>query len=200
MSSSEDSVVCTDSEYEMEAESDLNRKASPVTSDDEVTAFADDPRVDAEWTAQYEQEIEKEKELEQELTKRLQGATHASQSMVSICFHESYFYKLTCLCSFKRSLDSDQFALFMFCRCKCGNCSVLLLQNICECYCCSDLEGCLELTKTDLVVLRYRGRRYPKVRYAAPRIQSRLSPEMESEVGCREIQDERKTTVQTERK
>ena len=79
MSSSEDSVVCTDSEYEMEAESDLNRKASPVTSDDKVTAFADDPRVDAEWTAQYEQEIEKEKELEQELTKRLQGATQVSQ-------------------------------------------------------------------------------------------------------------------------
>ena len=73
--------------------------------------------------------------------------------MVSICFHESYFYKLTCLCSFKRSLDSDQFALFMFCRCKCGNCSVLLLQNISECYCCSELEGCLESTKTDLVLL-----------------------------------------------
>ena len=79
MSSSEDSAVCTDSEYEMEEESDLNCKASPVTSDDEVTAFADDPRVEAEWTAQYEQEIEKEKELEQELTKRLQGATQVSQ-------------------------------------------------------------------------------------------------------------------------
>ena len=63
----------------MEAESDLNRKASPPTSDDEATAFADDPLVDAEWTAQYEQEIEKEKELEQELTKRLQGATQVSQ-------------------------------------------------------------------------------------------------------------------------
>ena len=53
MSSPEDSAVsCTDSEYEMEAESDLDRKASPPTSDDEATAFADDPLADAEWTAQ----------------------------------------------------------------------------------------------------------------------------------------------------
>ena len=53
MSSSEDSVVsCTDSGYEMEAESDLDRKASPPTSDDEATAFADDPLADAEWTTQ----------------------------------------------------------------------------------------------------------------------------------------------------
>ena len=59
MSSSEDSVVsCTDSGYEMEAESDLDCKASPPTSDDEATAFADDPLADAEWTAQYEQEKE----------------------------------------------------------------------------------------------------------------------------------------------
>ena len=47
---------------------------------------------------------------------------------------------------------------------------------------------------------RYQGRRYLEVHYAAPRIQSCLSPEMESEVGRREIQDERQTTVQTERK
>ena len=65
--------------YEMEAESDLDREASPPTSDDKAAAFEDDPLADAEWTAQYEQEIEKEKELEQELTKRLQGATQVSQ-------------------------------------------------------------------------------------------------------------------------
>lgn len=76
MSSSEDSTVSyTDSEYEIEAESDLDRGASPPTSDDEANACADDPLADAEWTAQYEEETEKEKELEQELTKRLQGAT-----------------------------------------------------------------------------------------------------------------------------
>ena len=59
MSSSEDSAVSyTDSEYEMEAEGDFNHEASPPTSDDEATAFADDPLADAEWTAQYEQEKE----------------------------------------------------------------------------------------------------------------------------------------------
>ena len=59
MSSSEDSAVSyTDSEYEVEAEGDFNHEALPPTSDDEVTAFADDPLADAEWTAQYEQEKE----------------------------------------------------------------------------------------------------------------------------------------------
>ena len=59
MSSSEDSAVSyTDSEYEMEAEGNFNHEASPPTSDDEATAFADDPLADAEWTAQYEQEKE----------------------------------------------------------------------------------------------------------------------------------------------
>ena len=59
MSSSEDSAVsCTNSEYQMEAESDFDCEASPPPSDDEATAFADDPQADVEWTAQYEQEIE----------------------------------------------------------------------------------------------------------------------------------------------
>ena len=59
MSSSEDSAVsCTNSEYEMEVESDFDREASPPTCDDKATAFAGDPLADAEWTAQYEQEKE----------------------------------------------------------------------------------------------------------------------------------------------
>ena len=59
MSSSEVSAVsCTNSEYQMEVESDFDREASPPPSDDEATAFADDPLADAEWTAQYEQDIE----------------------------------------------------------------------------------------------------------------------------------------------
>ena len=40
----------------------------------------------------------------------------------------------------------------MLCRCKCGNCRVILLANISECYCCSELEGCLESMKSDLVL------------------------------------------------
>ena len=42
----------------MEADGDFSHEASPPTSDDEATAFADDPLADAEWTAQYEQEKE----------------------------------------------------------------------------------------------------------------------------------------------
>ena len=57
------------------------------------------------------------------------------------------------VCAVSNAALTHQFALFMFCRCKRGNCSVLLLQNISECYCCSELEGCLESTKTDLVLL-----------------------------------------------
>ena len=49
------------------------------SSNDETTAFADDPLADAEWTVQYEKEMEKEKELEQELTERLQGSKPVSE-------------------------------------------------------------------------------------------------------------------------
>ena len=42
--------------------------------------------------------------------------------------------------------------LFMLCRCKRGNCSNILLANISECYCCSEVEGCLESMKSDLVL------------------------------------------------
>ncbi|XP_068677072.1 uncharacterized protein [Montipora foliosa] len=36
--------------------------------------------------------------------------------------------------------------------CKCSNCGITSLQNISECYCCSELEGCLESMKSDLVL------------------------------------------------
>ena len=41
--------------------------------------------------------------------------------------------------------------IFSIARCVCGNCSVFLLQNIRECYCCTELEGCGESLETDLV-------------------------------------------------
>lgn len=47
-----------------------------------------------------------------------------------------YFFRFGCLYS----------------RCKCGNCNVALLQNISECYCCCELEGCEESIKSDLVL------------------------------------------------
>ena len=74
MSSSEDSEVSyADYEYVIEAENDDDRDVSPPTSDDEATAFADDPLADAEWTILYE------KELEQELTERLLGSKPISE-------------------------------------------------------------------------------------------------------------------------
>ena len=36
-------------------------------------------------------------------------------------------------------------------RCDCGNCSVVLAQNISECYCCKELEACDEALESDLV-------------------------------------------------
>ena len=45
----------------------------------------------------------------------------------------------------------DRNILFSIARCGCGNCSVFLLQNISECYCCKELEGCGESLETDLV-------------------------------------------------
>ena len=41
--------------------------------------------------------------------------------------------------------------LFNSCRCKCGKCCITTLQNISECYCCTELDGCVESLTTDLV-------------------------------------------------
>lgn len=37
-------------------------------------------------------------------------------------------------------------------RCKCENCNAALLQNITECYCRCELEGCEESIKSDFVI------------------------------------------------
>jgi len=36
--------------------------------------------------------------------------------------------------------------------CQCGNCDLQFLQNISECYCCFELEGCVEALTSDLVL------------------------------------------------
>ena len=38
------------------------------------------------------------------------------------------------------------------CRCTCGNCSLDLLANISECYCCKELEGNWEALTSDIVL------------------------------------------------
>ena len=42
--------------------------------------------------------------------------------------------------------------LFSVVRFKCNNCERNLLQNISECYCCQELEGCVKGLGSDLVV------------------------------------------------
>ena len=37
-------------------------------------------------------------------------------------------------------------------RCSCGNCAVGNIQNISECYCCQELEGCVESMSSELVL------------------------------------------------
>ena len=40
------------------------------------------------------------------------------------------------------------------CRCKCGKCGITLLQNISECYCCQELDGCRESLESDIDIVR----------------------------------------------
>ena len=37
-------------------------------------------------------------------------------------------------------------------RCRCENCDVQFLQNISECYCCCELDGCVEALASDIVL------------------------------------------------
>jgi len=37
-------------------------------------------------------------------------------------------------------------------RCECGNCSTNVLNNISECYCCQELDGCVEDLQSDIVL------------------------------------------------
>lgn len=50
-----------------------------------------------------------------------------------------------------RRLDFNSFSFFC-CRCSCGNCNRVLLQNLSECYCCNELEGCKEAMSSELVL------------------------------------------------
>lgn len=42
--------------------------------------------------------------------------------------------------------------LILFIRCKCGNCDRHSLQNISECYCCQELDGCVEAFTSEPVL------------------------------------------------
>ncbi|XP_048586230.1 uncharacterized protein LOC125568312 [Nematostella vectensis] len=52
-----------------------------------------------------------------------------------------------------RSLSCDSnIYLSFFTRCKYENCNTEFVRNINECYCCTELEGCVEALQSDLVV------------------------------------------------
>ena len=44
------------------------------------------------------------------------------------------------------------FSYFLYNRCKCGNCSIELLQNAKECQCCVEIDACVEALTSDQVV------------------------------------------------
>lgn len=64
-----------------------------------------------------------------------------------MCWHACFWRYCLCILDY----ISANITLLNF-RCKCGNCNVALLQNISECYCCCELEGCEESIKSDLVL------------------------------------------------
>lgn len=74
-----DSQLSSSVEYEIEQESD-GPSADMSTSDEEdAAAFAEEPRADAEWTAEYERERKADKKLEKTLRDRLEGTVAVSE-------------------------------------------------------------------------------------------------------------------------
>lgn len=74
-----DSQLSSSVEYEIEQESD-GPSADMSTSDDEdAAAFAEEPRADAEWTAEYERERKADEKLEKTLRDRLEGTVAVNE-------------------------------------------------------------------------------------------------------------------------
>lgn len=74
-----DSQLSSSVEYEIEQESD-GPSADMSTSDEEdAAAFAEEPRADAEWTAEYERERKADEKLEKTLRDRLEGTVAVSE-------------------------------------------------------------------------------------------------------------------------
>lgn len=74
-----DSQLSSSVEYEIEQESD-GPSADMSTSDEEdAAAFAEEPRADAEWMAEYERERKADKKLEKTLRDRLEGTVAVSE-------------------------------------------------------------------------------------------------------------------------
>lgn len=74
---SKDSDINFISGYKIEAKQDVLYKSlqslSWTSSNDEASAYADDPLADTEWTSKYQKQVEADKQLEWRFKDRLEG-------------------------------------------------------------------------------------------------------------------------------
>lgn len=141
---SEDSDVCSLPEYEMEEEDgdlEVTSNKSEESLDSYDLADTDEPIADEEWLKEYEKEQKENEQLERMLEKRLNGTTRVDSWYVAI--------KSDLRCTVSRIKFLCRISPFQ--RCSCGNCDRQLLQNLSECYCCKELEGCEEALNSNLV-------------------------------------------------
>jgi len=66
-------------EYEIEQESDGPSADMSTSGEEDAAAFAEEPRADAEWTAEYEREKKADEEMEKTLRDRLEGTVAVSE-------------------------------------------------------------------------------------------------------------------------
>ena len=141
---SEDSDVCSLPEYDMEEE-DGDLEVTSNNSEESLDSFdladTDEPIAEEEWLKEYEKEQKENEKLERMLEKRLNGRTPVDSWYVAI--------KSDFGCTVSRIKFLCR--IFPFQRCSCGNCDRQLLQNLSECYCCKELEGCEQALNSDLV-------------------------------------------------
>ena len=96
------------------------------------------------------EEMKANEELERSLKDQLQGNVERNGEIHGffpyVHCHVSFSYALHVLARLRLAI------LCMYVCGMCGNCNVALLQNISECYCCCELEGCEESIKSDLIL------------------------------------------------
>ena len=108
-----------------------------VSSDLEGVLCADDPVVDAKWTFQYKQEMQEIRAHEERMRARLDEVVELKE-----WYRHSYFIMLTVFNYYVLyTLNKN---LICFRRCSCGNSSLELLQNVSECSCCREIQGCID--------------------------------------------------------
>ena len=128
--SSEDELSNTRSDIKSKSQT---KYSASVSSDEEGALCADDPVADAEWIAQYEQEMQEIRAHEKRMKDRLDGVIEIRE-----------WYGQTELIVLSYVLETLNKNLKCLYRCNCGNCSLELLQNVSECSCCREVQGCVD--------------------------------------------------------